>query len=215
MQWKMIICMLLLLCLSAACQSEATTTVTEVVDGDTIRVNINGDEENVRLLLVDTPETNHPSLPVQPFGKEASEFAKDRLEGEEVRLEYDGPERDKYDRLLAYIWIEGSLFNEELLEQGFARYAYEYDPPYDYQQRLKEAEEKAEESGKGIWSKDGYVTEEGFRTLSGDSPEDRDCSDFETQEEAQDFFEQQGGPSRDLHRLDGRDQDGVVCESLP
>lgn len=206
---------LLILSLVTACQSEnAAIKVTEVVDGDTIRIEKNGEEQSVRLLLVDTPETNHPSLPVQPFGKEASAFAEKRLEGEEIKLEYDGPKRDKYDRLLAYIWIDGSLFNEELLEQGLARYAYEYDPPYEYTERLKEAERKARQEDRAIWSKQGYVTEEGFQADARASFNDRDCSDFDTQAEAQRFFEQEGGPEQDPHQLDGNDQDGIVCESL-
>jgi micrococcal nuclease len=198
----------------SGCAAEDATVVTEVVDGDTIRIQQNGTEESVRLLLVDTPETNHPSLPVQPFGKEASEFAERQLEGEEVKVEYDGPKRDKYDRLLAYIWVDGELFNQQLLEEGLARYAYEYDPPYEYTDRLKEAEAEARGKGIGVWSKDGYVTEEGFRSEKTSSVNDRNCSDFESQSEAQRFFEAEGGPERDPHNLDGTDNDGIVCESL-
>lgn len=205
-----------------------TAVVTRVVDGDTLHIERNGREETVRLLLVDTPETVHPNKPVQPFGKEASQFARETLSGKEVQLEFDGPERDKYGRLLAYVWVGDTSFNERLLERGLARYAYVYDPPYTHSGALKEAEQEASDKEKGIWSLPGYVTEDGFaegfeaeetksspakrENLAGQ--DDKDCSDFHTQEEAQTFYEDAGGPEEDPHRLDGSDQDGRVCESL-
>lgn len=131
-------------------------TVSKVVDGDTIKVQINGTEETVRLLLVDTPETKHPNKPVQPFGPEATEFATAKLSGQNVTVEYDGPKRDKYDRLLGYIWVDGENFNKLLLENGLARYAYVYDPPYIYEEQMEEAEKKAREEQLGIWSIDDY-----------------------------------------------------------
>lgn len=205
--------------------------VTNVVDGDTVDIRLNGEEERVRLLLVDTPETVHPNKPVQPFGPEASHYAKDTLTDEEVRIEYDGPKRDRYDRLLAYIWIDGENFNEQLIEKGFARYAYVFDPPYTHSTSMQKAESRAKGLEKGIWSIERYVTEDGFQekpsegtTTSGSSYEgefpydpngpDRDCADFNTQEAAQAFYEAAGGPGSDPHNLDGNDNDGLVCESL-
>lgn len=212
---------------------DVDATVTNVVDGDTIDIKINGREERVRLLLVDTPETVHPDKPVQPFGPEASDYAKEMLSGKEVRFEYDGPKRDHYDRLLGYVWVNGENFNQQLLEKGLARYAYEYDPPYVHAASMKNAETRAKQQEKGIWSIDGYVTDEGFRedesssveetkassTYEGSLPydpqgPDRDCGDFSSQEAAQAFYEAAGGPAQDPHRLDGHDQDGLVCESL-
>ncbi|GEN52830.1 thermonuclease family protein [Halobacillus faecis] len=212
---------------------DVDATVMNVVDGDTIDIKINGREERVRLLLVDTPETVHPDKPVQPFGPEASDFAKEKLTGKEVRFEYDGPKRDHYDRLLGYVWVNGKNFNQQLLEKGLARYAYEYDPPYVHSAALKNAEKHAQQQAKGIWSIEGYVTDEGFREdessrveeMPASSPyegnlpfdpqgPDRDCSDFSSQESAQAFYEAAGGPAHDPHRLDGHDQDGLVCESL-
>ncbi|QKY71632.1 nuclease [Lentibacillus sp. CBA3610] len=214
-------------------------TISRVVDGDTIEVNYNGSTEDVRLLLVDTPETVHPSKPVQPFGPEASEFAKETLTpGESVKIEFDGPKRDHYDRLLGYIWDDGQNFNKQLLRKGLARYAYVYDPPYTHQEAFQQAEANARNNNIGIWSIEGYVTSDGFASqssehedsgssdssnsadsslVSGYDPNgpDRDCSDFETQQSAQAFFEAAGGPEADPHRLDGNDNDGQVCESLP
>lgn len=205
-------------------ETEAAT-VTRVIDGDTIEVEKDGETETVRLLLVDTPETKHPTNPVQPFGKEASQFATAELEGKTVQLEYDGPKRDKYDRLLAYVWIDGEQFNEQLLTEGLARYAYVYNPPYTYSEELKKAESEARKAERGIWSIPGYVTDDGFQyeedsTNDGyDGPydpsgNDRDCSSFDTHEEAQAFYEAAGGPDADPHRLD-RDGNGIACESLP
>ncbi|MFG6118731.1 thermonuclease family protein [Thalassobacillus sp. B23F22_16] len=231
---------------------DTNATVTRVVDGDTIEINYNGETESVRLLLVDTPEVHGGT---QKYGPEASAFAKEMLKpGTEVQYESDGPKRDHYGRLLGYLWVNGELFNEKLLENGLARYAYVYDPPYKYQVRLKQAEARARNKGIGIWSMDGYVTSDGFAsgaTSSGGSNgsfsgsdsgndsgssdsssssdsgsgsaalkydpngPDRDCGDFDTQKEAQAFYEAAGGPESDPHRLDGNDKDGVVCESLP
>ncbi len=138
------------------------TIVTYVVDGDTLDLIINNKEERVRLLLVDTPETKHPSKPVQPFGPEASQFAKDTLEGKEVTIELDISERDKYGRLLAYVWIDGKMFNEMLLEQGLARVAYVYAPNTKYVDQFYEIQKQAQKQGIGIWSIENYATEEGF-----------------------------------------------------
>lgn len=136
--------------------------VTNIVDGDTFDVEINGKEERVRLLLVDTPETKDPDKPVQPFGPEATEFAEKTLSGKEVKLEFDGPERDKYDRLLVYLWIGDKIFNQMLLEEGLARIAYVYDPPYKHYDAFVETEEKAKKEKKGVWSIPEYVTNDGF-----------------------------------------------------
>ncbi|MFB9974348.1 hypothetical protein FPQ10_10325 [Allobacillus sp. SKP2-8] len=220
-----------------------TATVTRVVDGDTIEINLNGMIESVRLLLVDTPETVHPSLPVQKFGPEASSFAKKMLSGKKVQVEYDGPKRDKYGRLLAYLWVDGKNFNEMLLREGLARLAYVYDPPYTHMSSFTKAQSEAVNAKRGIWSIEGYVQSDGFNTVesetetkqsnnsstastetnaSGSSAyngpynphgKDRDCGDFDKQKGAQAFFEAAGGPEQDPHRLD-RDGDGTVCESL-
>ncbi|WP_117161638.1 thermonuclease family protein [Paraliobacillus sp. X-1268] len=189
-----------------------SATVDRVVDGDTVHIILDGEEESVRLLLVDTPETKHPNLPVQPYGEQASKFAKEKLtEGTQIQLEYDGPKRDKYDRLLAYIWIDGELFNEMLLEEGFARYAYEYDPPYTHSDQLKEAETKAKAADLNIWSEDGYVTEDGFTTVDIDeTSSDVYYQNCTAVAEANASPISEGDPGYGTH-LD-RDGDGIGCE---
>ncbi len=131
-------------------------TVTRVVDGDTLKVSINGKEETLRLIGIDTPETVDPRKPVQCFGKEASERAKELLSGQRVRIETDSTqgERDKYGRLLAYVYREDGLFyNKVMIEEGYA-HEYTYDMPYTYQAEFRLAQKSAEASGTGLWSPD-------------------------------------------------------------
>lgn len=136
--------------------------VTHVVDGDTMDVTYNGKKDTVRLLLVDTPETHHPTKPVEPFGLDAAQYATSTLEGKSVKLELDGPERDKYGRLLVYLWIDNTTFNDMLLKKGLARVAYVYNPPYKHYDEYVADESKAKDQKMGIWSLQGYVTDKGY-----------------------------------------------------
>ena len=128
--------------------------VIKVVDGDTIEVAINNKKEKIRLIGIDTPETVDPRKPVQCFGKEASNKAKEMLSGKKVLLEIDltQGERDKYKRLLRYVFLENGLnFNKYMIEQGFA-HEYTYDLPYKYQKEFKQAEQEAMQAGRGLWA---------------------------------------------------------------
>lgn len=130
--------------------------VSSVVDGDTVKVNINGTIETLRLIGMDTPETVDPRKPVQCFGKEASNKAKELLIGKKVRIEKDPTqgEFDKYNRRLAYIYREdGLFFNKYMVEQGYA-HEYTYNIPYKYQTEFKEAQKSAQENLRGLWSPD-------------------------------------------------------------
>lgn len=148
-------------------------TVTKVTDGDTIKVEFDGKEESVRLLLIDTPETVHPDKPVQPFGKEASTFAKDFFPiGTEVEIDIDVSERDKYGRLLAYVWKDGVLYQDAILNEGLARVAYIYSPNTGYVDNLRENQKQAQKRAVGIWSIENYASESGFNettTVNKDS----------------------------------------------
>jgi len=131
-------------------------SVVRVIDGDTIVVNKEGINESVRLIGIDTPETVHPSKPVQCFGEEASRKTKEWLEGSQVILEIDEGEgeRDKYRRLLAYVYRDDGLFvNLELIKQGYA-YEYTYATPYQYQAEFKAAQAEAQTAGNGLWGED-------------------------------------------------------------
>lgn len=97
-------------------------TVTRTIDGDTIEVLIDGNTEKIRLIGIDTPESVHPDQSKNvPEGKIASEFTKSKLEGKQVALELDVEERDRYGRLLAYVWIDNVMFNKTLLSEGLAQ----------------------------------------------------------------------------------------------
>jgi len=125
---------------------------TRVVDGDTILIEIDGKEERIRLIGVDTPETVHPEKPVEYFGKEASEFTKNMAEGKSVRLEFDLDKRDKYGRLLAYVYLEdGTFLNAEIIKQGYG-FAYTRFP-FKYLDDFRQYEKEAREGGRGLWNK--------------------------------------------------------------
>lgn len=126
------------------------TNVICVVDGDTIKVLYHGEEVSVRLIGVDTPETVHPTKAVQAYGQEASDFTKSKLTGKDVRLEFDVEKQDQYDRLLAYVWLGDSMFNEVLVAEGYAQVST-YPPNVKYVERFTAAQKTAREAGKGLW----------------------------------------------------------------
>lgn len=97
-------------------------TVINVIDGDTIA--IDKDNQTVRLLGIDAPETNHPNYPVQKFGQEAKKFLKQKIEFKKIKVEYNVEKKyDVYNRLLAYIYLNGKLINAEMIKLGYA-YVY-------------------------------------------------------------------------------------------
>lgn len=138
--------------------------VVKVIDGDTVKIKLpNSNEETVRLLLIDTPETVHPTKDVQPFGPEASQFSKNLMPpNSEVEVELGIGERDKYGRLLAYFYVDGKMVNKMLLEKGLARVAYVYPPNTKYLDEFEAIQKKAQQKEVGIWSIENYVTSRGF-----------------------------------------------------
>lgn len=130
---------------------EVLYPVTRVVDGDTIVVNINGKDEKVRLIGVDTPESVHPDKNKNTeFGKVASNFTKNLLKGKSVKLEYDVQQRDKYGRLLAYVYLGDKMVNKELLIAGMAKVAT-FPPNVKYVEEFRALEKTARDSKVGIW----------------------------------------------------------------
>ncbi|MCA9383412.1 thermonuclease family protein [Candidatus Dojkabacteria bacterium] len=129
--------------------------VSKIVDGDTIKVIIDGEEQTVRLIGVDTPETVHPNKDVECYGLEASDFTKSLLTNKIVELEFDESQgqTDRYGRLLAYVYrADDHLFvNRELIKQGYA-YEYTYNTPYKYQTEFQQDQEIASASKIGLWS---------------------------------------------------------------
>lgn len=135
----------------------------KTIDGDTIKIKYEGKEQNVRYLLIDTPETNHAQLGKQPFGQQAKDRNTELMNSGKLEIEFDIGERvDKYGRLLAYIYIDGVSIQEKLLEEGLARVGYVYPPNTRHLDAFEKAQKKAKKEGIGIWTLEDYVTERGF-----------------------------------------------------
>ncbi len=127
---------------------EESYLVARVIDGDTVELE-NG--ERVRYIGIDTPETVHPEKPVQCFGPEASHRNKELVEGRRVRLERDMTDRDKYGRLLRYVYVSGVMVNAALVEGGYA-YSYYYAPDTRHYEKLVKVEQEAKGQGRGLWA---------------------------------------------------------------
>ncbi len=130
--------------------------VVEVVDGDTVKVRLlSGPVETLRLIGLNTPETVDLRRPVECFGREASAQAKELLpRGVRVELEADSTQgnRDRYLRLLRYLWLpDGRNFAEVMIRDGYGP-EYTYRLPYKYQDRFKVAQREAREQERGLWS---------------------------------------------------------------
>jgi endonuclease YncB( thermonuclease family) len=125
-------------------------TVTHVVDGDTIRVEIDGQEYRVRYIGIDTPETVDPRGPVQCFGEEASERNRQLVEGKVVGLERDVSETDEFGRLLRYVWVGDVMVNAALVEEGYAL-AATYPPDARYADLFASLQGQAREQRRGLW----------------------------------------------------------------
>ncbi len=124
--------------------------VTGVVDGDTIRVALDGEDLAVRLIGIDTPERDGPYTHEECFGRAASRYTADALDGRSVVLEFDVEATDRFGRTLAYVWLDGTLFNEAILRDGFAVLAT-FPPNVRYVERLGEAQARARDEGAGLW----------------------------------------------------------------
>lgn len=173
MNVKLFLTAFLILFLLAGCIGEnGTSTDTgeridveliSVIDGDTIRILMDGQEETVRYLLIDTPETNQAQSGPQPLGPEATAENKRLLESGNVSVELDvGDRYDQYDRLLAYVYADGTSVQEHLLESGLARIAYVFPPNTSKLEEFKEAEQLAKDTEIGIWEFPGYAHDRGF-----------------------------------------------------
>jgi micrococcal nuclease len=131
------------------------------VDGDTNRVRIPdppaglGAVETLREIGVDTPETVLPSRPVEDFGREASNFTKTRLLNQPVRLAFDWDLRDRYGRLLAYIYTaEGRCFNADLVSEGYGHAYTRF--AFQFMDEFRTLEQEARRKGRGLWGGGAY-----------------------------------------------------------
>lgn len=188
--------------------------VSKVIDGDTVVLESG---ETVRYIGIDSPERSNC------YSDEATEGNRALVEGKEVRLEKDVSEKDKYGRLLRFLYIaEGAdqdvFVNDYLVRQGFAM-AYRYPPDVAFSDQFEQAEQEARDNNRGLWNSctsasSSESDKPGLSTYSKPSlgEGDKDCKDFTTHAEAQAFFEAAG--AGDPHRLDS-DGDGQACETLP
>ena len=126
--------------------------VTRFVDGDTIRVDMNGAEETIRMVGVDTPETHKPSTPVQCYGPAAAAYTKRVIAQQRVRLVSDSlsTDRDRYNRLLRYVYLtDGTNFNQRLISEGYGFYYPHF--PFTKSDEFASAQREAQAAKKGLW----------------------------------------------------------------
>ena len=165
-----LLAVLVVLATASACEAELATSddaaetaglrlaeagVVRVVDGDTIIVALNGREERLRYIGIDAPESVTPDQPVECFGVDAGDENERLVAGRTVYLEADVEDRDRFGRLLRYVYVvevDGSLtmVNELLVEGGFAE-AGSYSPNERHEDELRAAERRARSSGVGLW----------------------------------------------------------------
>ena len=137
-------------------REERAVNVYRVVDGDTVEVrpDVQGTED-VRLIGIDTPETSGSPQGSQPYGERAAGFTERELEGRDVRLRFDEEKVDDYGRALAYLYLSnGTMFNQTLLERGYAQVAT-FPPNVEHRQEFQEAQEEARRNERGLWSLPG------------------------------------------------------------
>jgi micrococcal nuclease len=127
--------------------------VTQIHDGDTIQVDMNGATEKIRMIGVDTPETKDPRKTVECYGNAAADFTRQLIGNNDVRLEADSQSnnRDRYDRLLRYVYLpDGRLVQAEIIKSG---YGFAYTSfPFEKSEEFKRYQQEAEENSRGLWS---------------------------------------------------------------
>lgn len=125
-------------------------TVKRVVDGDTFVLSTG---ERVRMIGVDAPESVKPNSPVEYYGEEASAFTKEMLTGKTIYMAKDVSDKDQYDRLLRYVYLEdGTFFNLLLIQEGYANMVT-FPPDVKYADLFRDAEKSAREKKTGLWER--------------------------------------------------------------
>jgi len=154
--------------LSAHGLEKINVTFHECVDGDTAKFKMNEEIIKVRFLAINTPESVHPTVGVEAYGKNASNFTCNKLESaNKIELEFDpnSDKKDKYDRYLAWIWVDNVLIQDLIISEGLGEVAYLYGD-YKYTELLKDHQSVAESKKIGIWSDNETDTSNTFFNLT-------------------------------------------------
>ena len=138
----------------SASRSSELATVTRVVDGDTVVARVGGRSERVRYIGMDTPEDVKPGTPVQCYSRAAAAENRRLVEGRRVRLVEDAEARDRYGRLLAYVYraSDGLFVNAELVRRGYAR-PLTIPPNVAHERQFVRLARRARAAGRGLWSR--------------------------------------------------------------
>ena len=194
-----LICLMMIPTLVFAGETEIVT-LEKCVDGDTANFKTSsGTVYKTRFLAVDTPETVHPTKGVEPYGKEASDYTCETLtNAKEIKLEYDdnSDREDKYGRTLAWVWVDGVLLQQSLVEKGLAEVAYLYDD-YQYTSLLQDAEAVAKANKVGQWSGEEPSSEEDSTKTKEEKQEKNEKKD-KKKNFIQEFFDNLLGKIFDL-----------------
>jgi micrococcal nuclease len=130
--------------------SSVVAKVIRIVDGDTAVVDLEGHEERLRYIGIDTPESVKPNQPVECYGKEAARRNEQLVAGKRVRLVIGAEPRDHYGRLLAYVHLGELMVNAELVREGYAT-ALTVPPNDRFAAMFRRLEREAQEAGRGLW----------------------------------------------------------------
>jgi len=150
--WRLLLLLLPLLAAGAASAATIEGTVVRVVDGDTIYVQLADRVEKIRYIGVNAPEIHHPLKGQEPGGREAAAVNRRLVGGRHVRLELDVRTRDRYGRLLAYVWVGDTMINAELVREGYAQ-VMTVPPNVKYQELFVTLQREARHAGRGLWLK--------------------------------------------------------------
>ncbi len=151
--------------ITVSTQQMVRTQVMKVIDGDTLEIRWNNRNERIRLIGVDTPETVHPRIGEEPYGREASNFSKSQLTGKQVLIELDVEPRDKYGRLLGYLYFtDGTFFNASLMNQGYAQ-MMTYPPNVRWVDLFRALQTSARTQARGLWGLPSEVVTVPDRTM--------------------------------------------------
>lgn len=135
---------------TAGSSSRTPARITDVIDGDTVRAIIDGEEVTIRLIGIDTPEKDGPHTDLECYGEEATSFTRGLLDDEVVGLEFDVERTDRYLRTLAYVWLGDELVNESILAEG-AGVLLTIPPNVAHVERFEEAQREARDGELGLW----------------------------------------------------------------